>query len=902
MRGDILNFFLHLIALLLIAIPSSATALSNTQQNTTTENIVQYVELTAEERLWLKAHQPIRIAFDGDFPPYSFIDNDKLVGVAYDTLRLISQKLDIQFQVDKRTAWKEVYIAAINKEIDVVATMVNRSERLKFFAFTQPYVFKSLAIITNKNGKQITNRSQLSGKIVALVKDYQYSTRILSEFPSITPFYVDSMRDALEAVESEQSDAAISFFAASAYLQDKYLLTQLKFGAFYDRNSANDSIAVRNDWPILATILQKGLDALTPEEKQAINERWRTQLELPIDYATISKFIAPLLFIVIILLLWNRQIRHQNKRINSSKNKLLQSNNALEHLKENLETQVFQRTEQLHKSEQKYRSLVENLNDEYFFYQHDLEGVFSYLSPSVTKILGYSVTEFLQHYSTDQTDHPNNALINDYTRRCLNGEKVPAYEVELFDKYGNKRSIEVLENAIYDASGLCIGIEGIAHDITLLKQAQERLNWLSYYDDLTGLANRRLFLERLEQTLTLAHRHNNSTALLFLDIDRFKIINDNLGHAAGDEVLKETANRLLADLRDSDLAARVGGDEFTLILPDTDADAAEIVAKKVLQHLLQPYTLNEQQFILGSSIGIAIYPDDGKNVKTLLQQADNTMYCAKKAKQGYAFCSPAQIHANNRRLILEQSLRKALAQDCYAPDFELQMFYQAKLCLKTNKIIGYEALMRWHHTDLGIISPIEFIPLAEETGLIVGLSHWVMTAVCLQTVHWSQLGFDFGKIAVNISAVELINLDLTNKIISQIDSTGAEREWIEVEITESALMKTPEIAIKVMRQLVEAGVLIAIDDFGTGYSSLSYMKNLPAAFIKIDRSFIHNLLNSKEDQAVIHAVLAMSHALGKQVIAEGVETQEQLQFLAESGCDMAQGYWIAKPLAAEDIN
>ncbi|MDF1584697.1 MAG: EAL domain-containing protein [Methyloprofundus sp.] len=897
-----MNFFLHLVSLLFIALPSSVTAFNNTEQNTTTNNIVQSVELTTEERLWLDSHQPIRIAFDGDFAPYSFIDNGKLAGIAYDTLQLISQKLDIQFQVDKRNAWKDLYIAAINKEIDIVATMVNRPERLQFFTFTRPYIFKSLVIITNKNGKQITNRSQLSGKIVALVEGYQYSTLILNEFPSITPFYVDSMQDALEAVESEQADAAISFFAASAYLQDKYLLTQLKFGAFYDRNSANESIAVRNDWPILATILQKGLDILTPEEKQAINERWHTQFKLPVDYVTLAKFIAPLLLIVIILLLWIRQIRHQNIRINKAKNKLLAANTALENLKENLEVKVFQRTDQLHKSEKKYRSLVENLHDEYFFYQHDLDGVFSYLSPSITKILGYSVAEFSKHYSTYQTDHPDNTLIDDYKRRCINSEKVPAYEIELFDKQSNKRCIEVLESPVYDTFGQCIGLEGIAHDITLLKQAQTRLNWLSYYDDLTGLANRRLFLDRLEQTLTLAHRHNHSAALLFLDVDRFKIVNDNLGHAAGDEVLKETANRLLDDLRDSDLAARVGGDEFTLILPDTDADAAEIVAKKVLQHLLQPYILNEQQFILGSSIGIAIYPADGKNVKTLLQQADNAMYCAKKAKQGYAFCSSEQIHANNRRLILEQSLRKALAQDCYAQDFELKMAYQAKRCLKTNKTVGYEALMRWHHSELGNISPIEFIPLAEETGLIVELSHWVMTAVCLQSVHWSQVGFDFGKIAVNISAVELINLDLANKIIGQIDNTGAQRKWIEIEITENALMKTPEIAIKIMCQLVEAGVLIAIDDFGTGYSSLSYMKNLPASFIKIDRSFIRNLLNSKEDQAVIHAVLAMSHALGKQVIAEGVETPEQLQFLAASGCDIAQGYWIAKPLAVEDIN
>jgi diguanylate cyclase (GGDEF)-like protein/PAS domain S-box-containing protein len=861
----------------------------------------QPLQLTAEEQAWLETHQPIRVGFDGYFPPYSFVtDSGQIAGISYDTIQLISQKLHIFVQIDDRILWKDIYQGTLDKEIDVIATMVNRPEREHQFTFTKPYVFKSLVIITHNSDQQIKGRSDLAGKTVVLMKNYRYSERILNDFPSITPYYVEDMHEALTAVETKQADAAIGFFAASYFLQNKYLLNDIKFVAFYDRNSANESIAVRYDWPILAGIFQKGLDAITEEEKQIINDKWHPPSELPIDFETIGKIVAIFLLILFILLLWIGQINRQNRRIKITQNKLFKTNKELNDLKKNLEKKIVQRTEQLQNSEQKYRSLVENLQDEYFFYQHDLEGIYTYLSPSVSVILGYSVGDLLRHYSTYLTDHLDNAKMDVYTARCINGEKLPAYEIEVFDSKGHKRSLEILESALYD-DGVCIGVEGIAHDITLLKQTRERLNWLSYYDDLTGLANRRLFKDRFEQLIILSNRHQQSMALLFLDLDRFKIVNDSLGHAVGDEVLKETASRLQAQLRDSDISARMGGDEFTLLLPDTDADAAEIVAKKILQSLLMPYYLNDQQFILGASIGIAIYPRDSIDGETLLQLSDNAMYFAKKEKTGYAFCSSELQDTSNRRIELEQGLRKALEQKCYENSFELKVVFQSKHSLENNSILGYEALMRWQHPTLGWISPVEFIPLAEETGLIVELSNWVMTRVCLQTIRWTQEEFNFGRVAVNISAVELINYELASNIIEAIKTTGALLEWIEIEITESALMKTPDVAVKVMQQLVDAGVLISIDDFGTGYSSLSYLKSLPASFIKIDQSFIRNLLNSPEDQAVVQAVVAMSHALGKKVIAEGVETQEQLQYLTENGCDIAQGYWFSKPVPAEEL-
>ena len=886
---------------LLLSLPGNFSPWSNQQKKSHTPAPLP-VQLTAEEKVFLEAHQPIRFAFDGYFPPYSFIkESGQLAGISYDTIQLISRKLNIQIEIDSRFLWKDIYQATLDREIDVIATMVDRPEREDQFSFTRPYVFKSLVIITHNSNQQIKDRSDLSGKTVVLLKNYRYSERILKDFPNITPFYVENMHEALTVIEERKADAAIGFFAASYFLQNKYLLNDIKFAAFYDRNSANESIAVRKDWPILAGIFQKALNAITEEEKQSINRKWHPLTKLPINFEAIRKIITTFLLILLILLFWIAQIKRQNRRIKITQNKLQTVNSDLNNLKENLESQVLQRTKQFQNSEQKYRSLVENLRDEYFFYQHDLDGVFTYLSPSVTNILGYRVEDLFKHYSTFLTEHPDNANIEDYNKRCINGEKTPTYEIEVFDNKGHKHSLEVTGNALYDDNDICIGLEGIVHDITLVKQTRDRLNWLSYYDDLTGLANRRLFKDRVEQIITLSHRQKRSMALLFLDLDRFKIVNDSLGHAVGDEVLKETASRLQVQLRDSDFAARMGGDEFTLILADTNADSAKIVAKKVLQSLSTPYLLNNQQFILGSSIGIAIYPKDGTDCETLLQQADNAMYFAKKEKIGYAFCSSGLHQISNRRIKLEQALRKALEQNCYDDTFELQIAYQSKHCVKTNVIQGYEALMRWQHPELGIISPVEFIPLAEDTGLIVELSNWVLTRVCLQAVQWTKEKFNFGKIAINISAVELINLELAKNIIEQIDATGALHEWIEIEITESALMKSPQVAVNVMTQLVDAGILIAIDDFGTGYSSLSYLKNIPATYIKIDQSFIRNLLASPEDQAVVRAIVAMAHALGKKVIAEGVETQEQLQFVAQNGCDLAQGYLFSKPVAANKL-
>lgn len=602
------------------------------------------VQLTVKEREWLANHKKIRIAFDGSLPPYSFInDSGQLEGIAIEVMNTLSKRLGIQFETYPTTSWNKVYEAAVAHKVDVVATMVNRPDRGQLFIFTQPYLIKSLVIMTKRDNVTIKNRSDLVGKTVTMVKGYQYTNRVIKEFPSVTPYFVDSMLDGLKAVSTEKADAAITFMATANYLQTKYLLTDLKIAAFYNSNSINEymneSIAVRNDWPILADILQKALVTLSKEEMQNIHVKWVPSIKPSIDYAPIWKIVAAFIIVLSLLLLWIARVRSQNKKIKLSKAEVQTTNKILLELKDDLERLVLKRTAELHSSEHKFRSLVENLRNEYFFYQRDCEGIFTYISPSITNILGYTADEFMTHYPEYLTDNPINIEINEYIKAYGQGIHNSPYQLEIYDAQKNIHWLEVTDTPVYDEYSKCIGVDGIVHDITIRKQADDRLIWLSNYDELTGLANRRLFVDQLQHAISMANRTRLPVSLFYLDLDRFKFVNDSMGHAVGDEVLKETAKRISSTLRDSDIAARLGGDEFALLLPETDAVGAAPVAEKILKKLQEPYIFNELEFTLGGSIGIAVYPQNANNCEALVHLADTAMYHAKQGKLGVSFYS-----------------------------------------------------------------------------------------------------------------------------------------------------------------------------------------------------------------------------------------------------------------------
>ncbi|MGI2036523.1 EAL domain-containing protein [Shewanella frigidimarina] len=886
------NVFLCILLLLLFT--------SITRADTVEKAVIEPITLDENELQWLSEHQPIRVGVDGYFPPYSYInENGQIVGMAIDTLFLMGKKLNIQFELSDETRWPNIVKNLQKKDIDIVLTMVNTPNREKKFLFTSPIVYKSLVIIGKKNKHHIHNRSDIANKTIALVKGYQYTDKIIDEFPSVTPLLVDNMREAMEAVQANQADAAITFFAAANYYQLKYSFSDLKFVAFYEKNNANESIAVRNDFPILASIMQKGLSSLSSAEKIAINEAWGANITLPKDYQDLIEFAAVAGVLILLLSVWILQARRNNQALTIANINTANANMALNELKNNLEQNVLERTLQLTSSENRYRGLVESLEDEYIFYQHDIEGFIQYVSPSVTHILGLTISGFGEYYYKYLTDNPKNKLISGYIQRIINGEKLAPFEMEIFAANGIIHTFEVLERPMYDDKGECIGCEGIAHDVTSRKQQQDMLYQLSHYDDLTGLINRYFFKILLDENIQTCLLNQQTLALLFLDLTRFKIINDNFGHSAGDYILQQAATRISTTLKGTFTVSRFGGDKFCIALPNTSADDANVIATELVDVFQHHFEFLEQTIILGCRVGISLFPEDGQDAEAILSQADSALYEAKKRPNGVAFCNKQQALHNKRRLVIEQGLRKALA-DNVVEQYQLFAVYQPLIILPSQELAGFEALMRWQHPEFGMISPAEFIPIAENTGLIFELSRWMLQTVSQQLVRWHEQHFDFKRVSVNLSALELMNINLADDLLAVITATGAHPKWFKFEITETALMAIPEQSIEILHKLIEADIHVAIDDFGTGYSSLAYLKSLPATMLKIDQSFIQNLIHSAEDQAVVKAVINMAHSLGKCVTAEGVELQDQLDFLIEHHCDVAQGYYFSKPMNADD--
>ena len=433
---------------------------------------------------------------------------------------------------------------------------------------------------------------------------------------------------------------------------------------------------------------------------------------------------------------------------------------------------------------------------------------------------------------------------------------------------------------------------------------RRRAEEAAYYDTLTGLPNRMLFQERLPHALALAERSRQMLAVMLLDLDRFKTINETLGHGVGDRLLHEVAERLTGCVRRSDTVARFAGDEFALLLmqitrPDDviriarrTEDAVE-VAQSILRILEAPFVWGQHELYLTASIGIGLYPDDGEDSQTLLKNAGSALNRAKEqGGNNYQFYTADMNAKALKRLALENNLRHALERD------EFVLHYQPQVNISSGRIVGAEALVRWQHPELGLVSPLDFIPLAEDTGLIVPIGEWVLRTACAQNKKWQEEGWPSMCISVNLSARQFQQLQLVESIAEILAETGLAPERLELELTESALMKDTETAVETLRRIKKTGVRIAIDDFGTGYSSLSHLKRLPIDVLKIDRSFVCESTTAPDDAAIVMAIIGLAHNLKLKVIAEGVETEEQLAFLRLLNCDEIQGYLCSKPLAA----
>ena len=468
---------------------------------------------------------------------------------------------------------------------------------------------------------------------------------------------------------------------------------------------------------------------------------------------------------------------------------------------------------------------------------------------------------------------------------------------ELFIRTRSRKALLVwLEiNQVIDNKGEASHFVAVFTDITDRKKAEEDLRILASYDTLTGLPNRTLFQDRLTHAIAQAHRSDQIVALLFLDLDRFKHINDSLGHHIGDLLLKAVANRLLNAVRDGDTVARLGGDEFTIILEGVaKTKAATVIAEKLIRAFQTPFILDDKSLTISPSIGISMYPNDADNADSLVKFADTAMYHAKSlGRNNFQFYTESLNEYAMRHVQLEAGLKLAIARN------EFQLVYQPKFRVKDRKLVGVEALLRWNSVELGPISPVEFIPLAEETGIINQIGHWVINQACAQMAKWIALGFDDIHVAVNLSARQL-KADIVSTLEVALAVSDIPARALELELTESMIMKDPEESVAILSKLKALGLTLAVDDFGTGYSSLSYLKRFPIDTLKIDREFVSDITNDPEDAAITSAIIALAHSLELKVVAEGVETQEQLDYLAAQNCDEIQGFLLSKPLSASD--
>jgi diguanylate cyclase (GGDEF)-like protein/PAS domain S-box-containing protein len=555
------------------------------------------------------------------------------------------------------------------------------------------------------------------------------------------------------------------------------------------------------------------------------------------------------------------------------------------------------RTEKaLQESEQRFRQLVALSSDWYWEQDQHLRftavagGFGDKAGIAIGRLLGKTRWETIPGMEASEWGQAHIALIRAH-------QPFTDLEYETRDEEGDTRWFSVNGEPLFDELGQFRGYRGTGTDITARKQSEQRIHHVAQHDVLTGLPNRSLLQDRLGQAVAYSVRCNHPVWVMLIDLDRFKFVNDSMGHKAGDVLLVTIAARLRSALRDTDTVARLSGDEFVVILTEHEDQQLSVdIVQRLMDSVAQPVMLGSKEFFVTCSIGVAAYPTDGAPAESLIEHADIAMYRAKKlGRNNFQFYTPAMNEEAMERVRIESALRNALERD------EFVLHYQPQVDLASGEIVGMEALLRWQHPEMGMVAPSRFIGVAEETGLIVPIGAWVMRAACLQNQAWRQAGLGKLRVAVNLSARQFGAPNLIEAIRNVLAETGLAPACLEIELTESLFMSDVALAVELLHSMKGLGVNLSIDDFGTGYSSLSYLSRFPIDVLKIDRSFVAEITRDSNDAAIVASIIALAHNLKLAVIAEGVETEEQLDYLRRHGCDEMQGYYFSRPLPAAEF-
>ena len=618
---------------------------------------------------------------------------------------------------------------------------------------------------------------------------------------------------------------------------------------------------------------------------QSLAEAYNSAFERKLRQANVYRFI---LLLVTVGLLTYAGFAFLRLRYNTGELKRALDKQARE-IAEREQTQLA-----LRESEERYRKLFELSPDGMLIHA---EGKIVLVNSMCIKLFGAAIPEELLGRPVLDLFHPDyREAARERMRQTQEGNRpAPAAERKILTLDGTALEVEVAASPFTHQGKPSVQV--VMRDITARKKVDERLSYLAQYDSLTGLPNRSLFHDRLEQTVAQARRSDRPAAVLFVDLDRFKLVNDTLGHAIGDELLKQAGARLGSSVRSGDTVGRFGGDEFGVILSNLGKpDDASLVARKIIDALSKPYDLGGHESFVTASVGITLYPDDAADAEALIKNADVAMYRAKDlGRNTYQFFTQEMNDRAIKRMQMEASMRQALERS------EFLLHYQPKVDLASGAICGIEALLRWAHPEKGLVSPAEFIPVLEETGLIIPVGEWVTREACRQIGAWQQAGLKVPPVAVNLSARQFQQKNLEVSVRDILGEVGVDPSLLQFEITESLLMNDPEGAERTLRSLKRAGVQLSIDDFGTGYSSLAYLKRFPLDALKIDRAFIRDIVADPDDAAITLAVISLAHSLRLKVVAEGVETEAQLNLLTLHSCDEMQGYYFSRPVAAAEV-
>jgi diguanylate cyclase (GGDEF)-like protein/PAS domain S-box-containing protein len=551
--------------------------------------------------------------------------------------------------------------------------------------------------------------------------------------------------------------------------------------------------------------------------------------------------------------------------------------------------------QRLRDSEERFRRLTALSSD--WYWEQDSGLRFTTLSPGLEAKAGIGPARMLGKTLPEVAAVTGRASWEAYAGASAARLPFASLECQSTDDSGALRWLSLSGEPLFDSGGRFLGYYGTGRDITARKEAEERIHFQAHHDALTGLPNRLLLLDRLEHAIAQADRDGHALWVVFVDLDRFKRINDSLGHKSGDLLLQGVAQRMQDHLRPTDTIARLGGDEFVLVLSDWPEGSLSLsLMQQMLDAVRAPFAAGENAITISCSAGIAVYPGDGDTSELLVERADVAMYRAKEAGRNNAHFYKAEMNAlAMRRLRLESDLRSALEAE------EFVLHYQPQMDVATGRIVGVEALVRWQQSRPGLTQPHDFIGVAEEIGLIVPLGDWVLETACRQAVAWQRGGYADLRMAVNLSARQFAQKGMVETISAALRRSGLDPASLEIEITESLMMADVEQAVATLTDLKRLGVHVSVDDFGTGYSSLAYLKRFPIDVLKIDRSFVRDIVNDASDAAIVAAIISLAHSLGLSVVAEGVEQQDQLIYLASCGCDIVQGYMVSPPMRAEAL-